>query len=258
VAAAAEPRDYDEERRLLFVALSRAKQYICLISGKPSKFFGGVVGAVDSDMGEGDIPPVESEDVREIAAPDVSFEHISRPITLAVHDIMGGGGAEDMETSKAKGKGMNYGTRVHKAAEMMANGTTIEPEAMEAMPELAYVRRVLDSLPEGSVDTETSCALRLDVDGRKVVLNGNIDLMKTDADTVRIFDWKTDATTKYRDDYRTQLSVYALCARRYYPDKKVEASIVWLSEGIQTTEAVDLLSEDDIRKKVSKVLRELK
>ena len=186
----------------------------------------------------------------------MSFEHISRPITLAVHDIMGGGGAEDMEADRSKGKGMNYGTRVHRAAEMMANGTIVDDDAMEAMPELHYVRKTLRSLPDGAINTETPCALHLEVDGRKVVLNGNIDLMVVDADTVRIFDWKTDATTKYRDDYRVQLSVYAQCARRYYPDKKVEASIVWLSDEVRSTEKVEILSEDAIRAMVSKALKD--
>lgn len=77
--------------------------------------------------------------------------------------------------------------------------------------------------------TEVPCALHLDVRGRRFALNGSIDLLVVSDDRVFIYDWKTDVTTKFSEDYRIQLSVYYHCVLRQYPGRKVEAAIIWLS-----------------------------
>ena len=251
------PRDYDEERRLFFVSISRAKQYVYMIASEGgSSFFRNICCTEETEQGEGPVPVLESGSAVAADVPVLPPRGAVRPISLAVHQIMGGEEFMDIEASAQKGKGMNYGTRVHRAAQMMANGIEIDPKTIEEMPELRTVRTVLDGIGDAALYTETPCALRLDVRGRKVVLNGNMDLMAVDGERVRIYDWKTDPSVKYAPAYYIQLSVYAACARRYFPGRKVEAYIVWTSESLGNVEKVDLMSDGAIVTKVEETFDE--
>ncbi len=250
------PRDYDEERRLFFVAISRAKQHVCFIAGKGgSSFFKNICCTAESEPGTGEIPVLDSDVFAAIDAPVLPPVHSVRPISLGVHAIMGVSEEKEFEGDSIVGKGMNYGTRVHRSAEMIANGTELAEKAFEEMPELVFIRKELDRIRECTqFNTEIECTLHLDVRGRAVVLNGNMDLMAVGKDSVLIYDWKTDASQKFRDEYRLQLSVYAACAKRYFPDKDVRAYIVWTNPEFEERERVDVLSESEIVERVIEAL----
>ncbi len=212
LAKAAVKKDYSEERRTLFVAVSRAKQYVTMICGdKPSKFISGLSG--DEYLEPlGDLPaPAPAERDRNIPAP-VPAPYESRRKVIGVHDIMVfEGGPPEEGADEVSGKGMEYGKKVHAAAEGLAKG--IGPR--ENYPETAAVKEVLASVADADlILAEVHCMLPLN--GIGVSLSGYIDLLALYPDRIEVHDYKTDVSKNNLDAYRLQLSVYALAAEGYY------------------------------------------
>ena len=193
--------DYDSERRLLFVSMTRAQQYLMVASGpNPSKFFTHVtdVGNVKCER------PVRYEvDERDRSdrtepAPAIP-EYKRRRTNLGVHDIM-----TYVEGADASGRGKKYGQMVHDAAQQMVLGKEYD----SSLPETVMVRRVLDSLKGAKLTAEYDCALPVG----DVTLRGTIDLLADFGDRIEIHDWKTDTDRRNLDSYILQLSVYAHAA----------------------------------------------
>lgn len=205
-------RDYSEERRTLFVAISRAKQYVTMICGdEPSKFISGLSG--DKYLGTiGDLPaPAFAEKDRNILMP-VPAPYESRRKVIGVHDIMVfEGGPPEEGADEVSGKGIEYGKKIHAAAEGLAKG--IEPR--EKYPETPAVKEVLASVADADlVLAEVHCMLPLN--GLGVSLSGYIDLLALYPDRIEVHDYKTDVSKNNMDAYMLQLSVYALAAEGYY------------------------------------------
>ncbi len=220
----------------------------------PSAFFKNL-GCRESDPLPEELPEVPVSAYETIAPPAVAVMHKARPTAMPVHQIMGSAVTDLAEEQGGTGRGMNYGSRVHRMAQMLANGSEPDPKTVKEMPETESVRRFLRTRPEGAVYTEVPCALHLDTAARKFVLNGSIDLLIVSEDKVHIYDWKTDVTTAYSSEYRIQLSVYAHAVKRYYPDREVQASIVWLSTPDQAVERISPLSEEEIASLAERSLR---
>ncbi|MBQ3684954.1 MAG: UvrD-helicase domain-containing protein [Candidatus Methanomethylophilaceae archaeon] len=210
-------KDYDEDRRLFFVAVSRAKQYLTFIAADPSNFM--------TDISNGDYSEIPDRPLPRSAlsqtltpSPDIGG-YAKRRIKLGVHEIMDfaaedgtGGTAEGDEVC---GKGKEYGTKVHELAYLLMRRGTLPERDFEEYPELARAKEVLDGL-EGAdlLEGEIDCGLPLgDPD---VVLRGRIDLLAIYPDRVEIHDWKTDASDRFEPEYRLQLSVYAHAASSFY------------------------------------------
>lgn len=225
---ASETKDYSEERRLMFVAMSRAKQYETLICSNPSQFMEGLCSEYT------EIPPAEIPDFG-IAVSEASRPHVPvpgpRPRRMGVHAFMGMDAPSSHDVrgfDERCGKGREYGVAVHDAAELLFHG--IEPDA--DYPELDAVRDVIAGVPKGSSMAEVDCTLP--VDGTDVILKGRIDLVGVFDDRIEIHDYKTDSSDAYQDDYVFQLSVYALAARRHFDpdgDKRVRCIIDYVSLG---------------------------
>jgi ATP-dependent exoDNAse (exonuclease V) beta subunit len=211
VKAAAE-NDYSEERRTLFVAISRAKQYITMICGdEPSKFISGLSGDRYLET-IGDLPaPAPAEKDRNVPMP-VPASYESRRKVIGVHDIMVfDGGSPEEGADEVSGKGIEYGKKVHAAAEGLAKG--IEPR--ESYPETVAVREVLASVADADlILAEVHCMLHLNRIG--VSLSGYIDLLALYPDRIEVHDYKTDISKNNLEAYRLQLSVYAHAAEGYY------------------------------------------
>lgn len=210
---ASEAKDYSEERRLMFVAVSRAKQYVTMVSGSnPSEFMKSICENPEP-QGSGR-PSAErsgSESVR-IERPAMDRSH-RRRINIGVHDILrfgecsrpGEGGDE------FPGKGMEYGTRVHEAAYAMAMGWDVGDD----LPEMPAIRSILDSLSDADLlYPEKECSLPFN--GLNTTLRGVADLIAVYPDRVVIHDYKTDAERTNQDEYVVQLSVYAHAASGFY------------------------------------------
>ena len=249
---ASETKDYSEERRLMFVSMSRAKQYETLICSNPSKFMEGLCSEYT------EIPPAELPEFG-IAVSEASRPHVPvpgpRPRRMGVHAFMGMDAPSSHDVrgfDERCGKGREYGVAVHDAAELLFHG--IEPDA--DYPELDAVRNVIAGVPRGSSMAEVDCTLP--VDGTDVILKGRIDLVGVFDDRIEIHDYKTDSSDAYQDDYVFQLSVYALAAGRHFDpdgDKRIRCIIDYVSLG--RSFEFEPLDMEQIRERVLDRLAEL-
>ena len=213
-------KDYDEDRRLMFVAMSRAQQYETLICGKKGKkgpdyseFMKGLSNESYEKIPESDFDP-EKQLNRNCEKP-VFPEYAPRKIRLGVHDIMELEFSTDGERTRDEicPKGAKYGTAVHDDALMMFKG--LAPK--EPKPEHEGIRKVLDSIGDAK-EKHAEIECMLPVEGTNVVLKGYIDLIAIYPDHIDIHDYKTDAEMSERVlfEYKLQLSVYAYAASLYY------------------------------------------
>lgn len=90
------------------------------------------------------------------------------------------------------------------------------------------------------------------VEGTNVTLSGRIDIFVEYSDHVEIHDWKTDASDRFLEEYKVQLSVYALAAEGF-TGKPVRCFIQYVSNGIGEVE-FEPCSKDEIRKRVEEAL----
>ena len=221
-------KDYSEERRLMFVAMSRAKQYETLICGpNESMFMSQLSGGEYVSIPE---VPLDASKLAEeyLDIPEVPPYEKNRT-KIGVHEILhfdngdGTGSAEGYD--EVPGKGMEYGTEIHKIAERMAYGKAIK----EDYPEVAEIQKVLDRF-EGCdmLQPEIDCGLPVDEKG--VTLRGVIDLLVYWDDRMEIHDYKTDVNDRFEKEYTVQLSVYYYAVSQYY-GKPVECYIDYVSLG---------------------------
>lgn len=243
--------NYDEERRLMFVAMSRAKQYQTLISSKPSQFMKELSNGSYTSINPKEIPEF-SQSSELVKRPEISG--YSRPrIKFGVHELMdfdsendAGGITEHPDEVSRKGK--EYGEQVHLAAQMIFAGRT----PSEEYPELKEVRRIIDRVREADlVYSEVDCVLP--VEGTDVVLKGRIDLIAVYEDHIEIHDYKTDVDEKFRDQYEFQLSVYAQAASGFYKGRKAVCFIDYVYLG--RTVEFEPWPMDTIRDRVEAGLR---
>ena len=250
----AEKKNFDEERRLLFVTLSRAKHYETLIAGNEQcKMYDRLIlGFEPSSIPKGTIddyiPADQVEDPPEVG------EYPHRAVNMAVHDIMHlkfgseGGKRADQECAK----GMEYGTEIHQDAQMILNGLGPEDEK----PEHAMIRDVISHIEdEGHPyvrEAEVDC--QLPIEGTDVILRGTIDMLLVYEDHIEIHDWKTDSEIdpEAMEEYRVQVSVYALAAKAFYRKDDVRCYIQYVSKGI--TEPVKMMSIQEITGRVESIL----
>ncbi|MBR4227129.1 MAG: UvrD-helicase domain-containing protein [Candidatus Methanomethylophilaceae archaeon] len=221
-------RDYSEERRLMFVAMSRAKQYITVMSGRPSQFMKGLCPGTGEQVKDCETPP-EALVRTEAERPDVKG-YKARRKKLGVHDILRLSTGDGWEASDGCdeycSKGVQYGTDVHEDAERMFLGLPLERD----LPEHAEIRKVLDSTAGADLRyAEMECGLPFnDLD---VTLRGVIDLLAVYPDRVEVHDYKTDETDRFEEEYRVQLSVYAHSASEFYGGRRAVCCIDYVSQG---------------------------
>ncbi|MDR2846459.1 MAG: UvrD-helicase domain-containing protein, partial [Candidatus Methanoplasma sp.] len=214
LAGKAVQREFGDERRLMFVAVSRAKQYITMVSGpRRSPFFEGLSQGDVQSPGDGrpDAPSMVSL-FRTAARPTVDG-FVKRRTNIGVHEILrfGEGDRPGEGCDEFCGKGMEYGTEVHNAAHALALNITPKKD----YPELPAVRNILGSVADADlVYAEKECFLPFN--NLNATLKGTIDLIAVYPDRVIIHDYKTDAERLYLDEYKVQLSVYAHAASGFY------------------------------------------
>jgi ATP-dependent exoDNAse (exonuclease V) beta subunit len=197
--------DYSEERRLMFVALSRAKQFETVICGpNPSSFMKELADKYT------DIPDIEyrgqDKDDSDVKKPEVP-PYKSRRMKIGIHEILDFSGAQSSsigeEADEVSRKGMEYGTRIHQIAQLMCYGHDVNAD----YEEIEEIRKVLDSVSDAThVYAEIDCGLPLE--NLDVTLRGVIDMLAVYEDHVEIHDYKTDISEQFEDEYRVQLSIY--------------------------------------------------
>ncbi|WP_434522215.1 UvrD-helicase domain-containing protein [Halorubrum sp. AS12] len=239
------PREYDEERRLLYVAVSRAKNHVVFAAGEePNAFLDALPVAIEET--DASVEPVERGEPADaelpfaVTAPDGPIGHT--PHSLMDESVFEAAG-ERMETGtepEPETRGMDFGSRVHDFAEAYALDDDVTPSNDHERRIVAF----LDDLP-GELHVEEPVTLPIDVDGRRVTVSGIADLVHETADRVDIVDYKTDSTRRAQSEYEKQLSVYYHVLDEWFADKAVTASLFYTTNG--TRERIEPLEFEELR-----------
>lgn len=237
--------NYDEERRLLYVALTRAEQHVCLAGGEqPSPLLteiGLEVTAADTE-----ITPTTATETTQSQLPFV-VSPPEGPTGYSPHSLMDDAVFErdDVDTDPEQ-RGMAYGSAVHEFAERYAGGEAVSPSNSDE----EAIKRFLDGL-DGELVAEEQTVLPLEVDGQEVTISGIADCVHVTDASVAIIDYKTDQTRQAHEEYRKQLSVYYHVLDSAYPDRSVSATIFYTADEEQV--AVEPLSIDELKTIVSEL-----
>jgi superfamily I DNA/RNA helicase len=243
------PPTYGEERRLLYVALTRARDHLVVTAeeDRASRFFTGLSEAgldVDRVDPPESLPEVELEADEE---PPLELEvpEDDRPAAVPVNALVPAAGFEGY-----RGKGRAFGTRVHRFAARYAAGAGAE--ASNADEE--HAARAVDALREGGADVrpEVPCRLPVTVAGRRVVVDGKIDLLAVGEDQVTVLDWKTVEAGAGLEAFRDQVGLYGAVAAQLHPEKEVTCQVVYTENG--EAKSVPAWSLDQVRERLEEHL----
>lgn len=239
------PQEYDEERRLLYVAVTRAENHVVFAAGdEPNTFLEELpvsIKEVDAT--------VETFDRDESADAELPFVVTAPdgPVGYTPHSLMDEtvfeATSERMEASpdpEPETRGMDFGSRVHDFAEAYALGDDVTP----SNPHERRIAEFVDALP-GELYVEEPVTLPIEVDGYQVTISGIVDLVHVTADQVAIVDYKTDSTRHAQSEYRKQLSVYYHVLSEWSTDKEVITSLFYTTDGRR--EQVEPLALDELR-----------
>jgi ATP-dependent helicase/nuclease subunit A len=280
--ARAEARDAAERKRLLYVALTRAEDWLILCgAGSAARKEGTWYAALETAMGAlGDVtevpgppgigvpmrrrahnpvpvagrpeddeggPPVEARPPRPGwlgAAPREERVVRQSPSTLVPHEEEGGAG-HGRETALLRGSavhlllerlaGRPVEGRAALAGRLLAHAFPgLAPELAEgvvAEAESVFVAPFAEEIfgPESLSEAGMSLDLPAVVEGRML---GRIDRLVIRPDRVLVVDFKTDArppdkSAEVPEAYLVQLGCYRAALAALYPDRAVEAAILW-------------------------------
>ncbi|WP_255170077.1 UvrD-helicase domain-containing protein [Natrononativus amylolyticus] len=228
-----QPMGYDEERRLLYVAMTRAKDHLLFSAGgEPNSFLEELPVAVDVLE-----PAVERSSGSETVQSQltVSIPQPDGPQGYSPHSLM----SDEVYEDVTDGKGMEFGSAVHEFAERYALGEQVSPENDDEQ----NIKTLLDSL-EGRLVVEEQAYLPLEVNGEQVTLSGIVDLVHVTCDRVEIIDYKTDRGRQAESEYQTQLSVYYHALDDWFAGRDVTASIYYTAT--DTRVQIDPLSKMEL------------
>ena len=257
-------KQFAEERRLLYVALTRAKSRLIMICGgklgedkknarnKPSHFYGYLCNALDQTEGEySEVDFGESvirmKSWKTISSAGVPYMEGKTPVKLAIlpFDKLDSvrpeaGLSQNLPAYESKQKqnalGAEYGTMVH---DMIENWPKIGEASFINLQERAHyalafeeARAVIQKYPELLEDRtlfETEMNIE-PIDGLK--LEGRIDAICFENEKIRIIDFKSERKpVKVFADlpqrYQMQLAVYWACVKDLALQKSVSAEIIW-------------------------------
>ncbi|MFB6201781.1 MAG: UvrD-helicase domain-containing protein [Halorhabdus sp.] len=239
------PQEYDEERRLLYVAVTRAENHVVFAAGdEPNTFLEEL--PVDIEKIDITIDPLDRDGLSEAELP-FTVTTPAGPIGHTPHSLMDESVFEEtdeqMEASaktEPETRGMDFGSQVHDFAEAYALGDDVSPSNQ-------HERRVVEFLDglAGELHVEEPITLPIDVDSHRVTISGIVDLVHVTADHVEIVDYKTDSTRHAQPEYQKQLSVYYHVLSEWFTDKDVTTSILYTTDG--SREWVEPLSQAALR-----------
>jgi len=243
------PHGNDEERRLLYVAITRAENHVCFVGGEnPNTFLEEL--------------PVELEEPTVDVSPLVSEERVQSQLPFAVtppegptgrtpHSLMrdvfdGETSIGDGETDESEEGGTSFGSRVHEFAERYALGGDVTPSNEHE----ERVREFIDGL-HGELYVEEDATLPVTADGDRYTISGVIDLVHVVEDRVEVVDYRTDSSRRAHDEYRKQASVYYHVVADVFPGKEVSTSLFYTKDDELVT--VEPMSVGEIERLVEEV-----
>ena len=202
--------NYDEERRLLYVAMTRAENYLFITQEEEneSEFFNNL--KIDVEHVEPKIEPPKPEKKKRTEL-KVKSKEGHAPVKYSAHSLVDLSEFDQTEI----GPGPKYGSKVHRFAERYADGKEISPENDDER----NIKELIDRLT-GENFTEKACLLPLKKE-RNLLFQGIIDLINVDEEVVKIIDYKTDRDKRASNEYRKQLSIYYHVVEASFKDKEV-------------------------------------
>ena len=228
-----QPTEADEERRLLYVAMTRAKDHLLFSAGDdPNTFLEEL--PVDITPLE---PAVDTERIEDTVQSQltVSIPQPNGPDGYSPHSLMG----DEVYKNVDEGRGQEFGSAVHTFAEQYALGDDVVPRNDDER----NIKGLLDSL-EGTLRAEEQVYLPLESDGDQVTISGVVDLVNVTSDRAEIIDYKTDQGRHAESEYRTQLSVYYHALDAWFEGRDVSASIYYSARDSRVE--IEPLSKEDL------------
>ncbi|MGQ9610378.1 MAG: 3'-5' exonuclease, partial [bacterium] len=212
--------DYDEERRLLYVAITRAKQYLFFTANdKPSKFFENMKEKLPVFQEEKEIEieyalaagvNVDEDDNKQ---DDIIITSKKTGLVLSVHDLM-------QCKEYGIGKGKDFEKRLHNFAHKIALGFDDEWNDINAQ----RIRAFIKSLQAKELKPEIDCSLPVG----DHLIRGVIDLLVIYDDKIEIIDYKSDTDDSNENEYRKQLSIYYHTVYQLHPGMKVTCKLYYV------------------------------
>jgi len=232
------PPNYEEERRLLYVAITRAESHVILTGGEDPNVF---LDELPVDIETVDPEPSTFNSVDNEYSPfAVDIPDPDGPASYSPHTFID----DAVFEGDTGGRGMEFGSEVHEFAERYVLGEAVDTGGN---PDKENVRDFLESL-DGEKRAEIDAFLPLTVDGDEVTIGGVIDLLHVTPDRVDIIDYKTDRTAHAEAEYTKQLSIYYHVVVDHYPDRSVSASLFYTDDGDRRE--IDPLSRSELKELV--------
>lgn len=235
VNATVKKTDYDEDRRLLYVAVTRTKQYLYMTSGNPSALFSNLALESGKDIIEDFSYEIKSlKEEKSVETPKIKLEQkINKSKKfISPHSLMYesdehkntnyNSDTENSFTVSAKNR-YAFGLKIHTAAHRIANGMKAEKD----IPETERISKFISGLNADELKSEVDF-LMPDIESGNII-RGTIDLIAFYKDRIEIFDYKTDKNKNNLEKYKMQLSVYKKALKEIYKDKKLIAKIFFVS-----------------------------
>jgi ATP-dependent exoDNAse (exonuclease V) beta subunit len=225
------PQEYDEERRLLYVAVTRAENHVVFAAGaEPNTFFEEL--PADTKAIDPSVEPLNREEFTDAELP-FTVTTPQGPISQTPHSLMDetvfeeiGARMEATLETEPETRGVDFGSRVHDFAEAYVLGEEVTP----SNPHERRIVDFVDDLP-GELHVEEPVTLPIEVDGHRVTISGIVDLVHVTADQVDIIDYKTDSTRHAQPEYRKQISVYYHVLSEWFKGKNITVNLFYTNDG---------------------------
>jgi ATP-dependent exoDNAse (exonuclease V) beta subunit len=214
------PNEYDEERRLLYVAMTRAESHLVFTAGEEPNTFLEELPVTVEEL-EPDVQEHRGDGTVQTAL-DISVPMPEGPVGWNPHQLM----SDEVFEGVTDGEGTEFGTAVHEFAEKYAKGEDVEPSNADEV----NVADFIDSL-DGTYHVETEAYLPMEVDGETITLSGVVDLVVESATGIEIYDFKTDRGRHAEEEYRKQLSGYYHVLANQFPDRSVSTTLFYTEAG---------------------------
>jgi len=228
------PTDHDEERRLLYVAMTRAENHLVFAAGEePNTFLEELPVDIETVDPSVDMNERDASSKREFRA---DMPVVDGPEGYSPHSLMDDSVYDDV----TEGRGMEFGSDVHEFAEAYVLGEDVTPDNDDEQ----HIKTLIDSLP-GEFYVEERTYLPLETGHGNVTISGIVDLVHVTSDRAEIIDFKTDLSRHAEPEYRKQLSVYYHVLNEWFPDRTVSASLLYTAEGERVT--IEPISLEDLR-----------
>lgn len=215
--------NYSESRRLLYVALTRAKQYLFITAFNPSNFFTGMAEASGIPVSNGFVfegqfnyqsnNKVETEDLIQPIPKEELPESMS--VKRYVRNFY-----ESEEYINSVGqyyRGLEFGREIHVAAYRHAKGIQVSDDSKA----VKRIQEFIDSL--GAQKLEAELDFSYPKDGK--LIRGTIDLVAHFPDHILIVDYKTDKDLDKKASYEEQVKLYKEAAGKIFPGKEAKGML---------------------------------